>query len=293
MALDELSAYALYCEEETESEVWFVVSNPVFYDDHAFANLMKMDGISNPIKRIEEAQSNVRTDRRVDVKMRLIVVEWLFDVVKALHLSNTDIVVDAMSYLDRMLQHPVVRKGTFQTLASACLLLAHKLNQGDRTLTPHTLAFFGGGAFNKKEVVIAELCICRHLKWNLGCITSNAFIECIVDRLSCVKDKTKLIIATRQNVNHLLVYEMAFKLPSVVAGGRLLYAAADAKWNACTSQDVLVHQICDVIRCKASDVLEVLELMFDDKKDERYKKTTAQAPRGLGTKRRHPREALQ
>jgi hypothetical protein len=97
---------------------------------------------------------------------------------------DREVVVIALSYLDRHLSRRVVDRRTFQLAATACLCLSAKVNGEDlssfrsrkrRRLRIPEVAYLSGGYLDARDIINAELDVLHSLSWLVHSPTPLAF----------------------------------------------------------------------------------------------------------------------
>ena len=105
---------------------------------------------------------------------------------------DREVVVVALSYLDRHLSRRVVDRRTFQLAAAACLSLSAKLHGGNgenrarRRLDIAGVAHLGRGHFDARDVADAELGVLDSLSWRVHPPTPLSFARDLLGLLARV-----------------------------------------------------------------------------------------------------------
>lgn len=103
----------------------------------------------------------------ITAQMRLILVDWLFEVHKTYRMDN-NVIFLAVNYLDRYLAKNNVTKDKLQLIGCACLFIAGKYDE----LYPPDVddyVFISNNLYTKEQILDMEIKILETLDYNLYC----------------------------------------------------------------------------------------------------------------------------
>nr|XP_061809332.1 G1/S-specific cyclin-D2-like isoform X2 [Nerophis lumbriciformis] len=128
----------------------------------------------------------------------------------------------AVNYLDRFLSLMPTQKNHLQLLGAVCMFLASKVKDS-RPLSAETLCMYTDNSISPTELLNWELVVLGKLKWNLGAVTPNDFVELFVRRLPLPEDKVPMVRKHTQIFIDLCVTDdrLAMNPPSMIASGSM------------------------------------------------------------------------
>ncbi|XP_070139150.1 G1/S-specific cyclin-D2 [Drosophila bipectinata] len=158
------------------------VRDPILISDRCLEIALRVERNRN---QVDLYFSTMQKD--ITPAMRKIVAEWMLEVC-AEEKCQEEVVLLALSFLDRFLSTKSVRKAHLQILAAACLLLASKLREPScRALSVDLLVIYTDNSIFKDDLIKWELCVISRLGWDLSSVTPLDFVEQLIIRLPLIK----------------------------------------------------------------------------------------------------------
>ncbi|KAM8715918.1 hypothetical protein ACLKA7_002889 [Drosophila subpalustris] len=218
-----------------------VIKDPIFETDRCLENALKCEEKHSQI--VETYFKTVQKD--ITPPMRKIVADWMMEVCTE-EKCQEEVVLLALSYMDRFLSSKSVRKTHLQILAAACLLLASKLREPNcYALSAELLVFYTDNSINKDDLIKWELFVLSRLGWDLSSVTPLDFLELLIVRLA-VKSKnfTDLNIdKVRQHAQTFISlaakeHQFAKYTASTIAASSIAASVTGLKWDLSTDQNI-------------------------------------------------------
>ncbi|EDW17050.2 uncharacterized protein Dmoj_GI14224 [Drosophila mojavensis] len=214
-----------------------VVSDPIFKTDRCLKNALKTEEKDQYI--LETYFKTVQKD--ITPAMRKIVAQWMMEVCVE-EKCQEEVVLLAITYMDRFLSKKSVRKTHLQILAAACLLLASKLREPScRALSAELLVFYTDNSICKDDLIKWELYVLSSLGWDLSSVTPLDFLELFIIKLSVrCKVFSGLNINTVRNNAQTFIYLAAKEYrfskyaASIIAASSIVASMNNLKWQICT-----------------------------------------------------------
>ncbi|XP_044573224.1 G1/S-specific cyclin-D1 isoform X10 [Drosophila ananassae] len=131
----------------TQGSVNTAVRDPILLSDRSLEIALRVERNRNQVDFYFSIQKDITP------AMRKIVAEWMLEVC-AEEKCQEEVVLLALSFLDRFLSTKSVRKTHLQILAAACLLLASKLREPScRALSVDLLVIYTDNSIFKDDLI--------------------------------------------------------------------------------------------------------------------------------------------
>jgi len=148
--------------------------------DKPYYNLDCMDDIyANALKYENEHRSNPNymkeVQPRINEAMRMRLLDWTMEVSNKLGLTDETFFL-SVYYLDKFLSYHTIHRQQLQVYGMACLLIAMKYNESLEPPHLKTLVYYGGGAYNKHDLILAEGMVLNVLGFNCCIVTELDFL---------------------------------------------------------------------------------------------------------------------
>lgn len=222
------------------------LSSSAFLEDLSILGSVLSDDIYHEVRRKEEDTPALQIDQEYH-KTRPILVDWMLDVGDyfGFHGATTHL---AVAYLDRMLSMMSIERNKLQLVATACLLIAAKLEEIPNKVP--TVTEFNDRTLDTYSADLIRTCervVLNHLGWNLLLTTPRSMLDFFLAEVSCVSyddlirgvplsyDRSQAVedwaIATAHSVMTMIVLDHQFLRfrPSILAAVCLAVARRQAR----------------------------------------------------------------
>jgi len=171
-------ASSLHCEEQLEAVTSELITTFSFVDDaNGTAGLEERVEALRDVEVLYKVEDYASRQQQatVSTSWRRRIVEWLYQVADAYHLSRETVGI-AMNFLDRYLSTTACNKKFFQLASMCALFLAAKIQEA-RPVRMHDLIKLSRGVFKNTDLKSMEKAMLRHLKWHLHPPTPPSFVR--------------------------------------------------------------------------------------------------------------------
>merc|ERR1712172_346849 len=227
----------------------------VLLNDHRVFNNMIKDEImaSSEIKDyFDEVQTQLKPH------MRKIVTDWMLEVCED-HQCQPEVFYLSINYLDRFLSKANIQKNQFQLVASVCIFIASKFSDVV-PITSDRLSTYTDNSVTIEEIRDWELTVLNVLNWELSAVTSQSFLEHIINGLGL--DKSFNLHSVRRHAETLATIaatEYKFlKLKQSIVAAACLSAACSGLSNDQEKAASLLRSLSDRIKASPQTILTTL-----------------------------------
>lgn len=190
--------------------------------------------------------------REITVKMRKIVVTWMFEVCVEQHCEE-DVFPLAVNILDRFLSVVAVRKTQLQLVGTVCMFLSSKLKE-TIPLTAEKLVLYTDNSITLDELLNWETLILNKLRWDISAIVPNDFVEYIFSRMSIPKC-IDIRFLRKHSLSYISLSYIDFLFSNLNAASMIASAAICSSFEGvqqqlgpamCPTKSELVEMIADI-----------------------------------------------
>ncbi|XP_044573218.1 G1/S-specific cyclin-D1 isoform X2 [Drosophila ananassae] len=184
-----------------------------------------------------------------------------------------EVVLLALSFLDRFLSTKSVRKTHLQILAAACLLLASKLREPScRALSVDLLVIYTDNSIFKDDLIKWELCVISRLGWDLSSVTPLDFVEHLIIRLPKIKENVRDVSMEKVRRHAQAFISLAAKehtfttySSSTIAASSIATSMHGLKWNVRSGHNLnfLLSHLTNITKAPQAQLKECMLHMED------------------------------
>ncbi|XP_044573219.1 G1/S-specific cyclin-D2 isoform X3 [Drosophila ananassae] len=250
----------------TQGSVNTAVRDPILLSDRSLEIALRVERNRNQVDFYFSIQKDITP------AMRKIVAEWMLEVC-AEEKCQEEVVLLALSFLDRFLSTKSVRKTHLQILAAACLLLASKLREPScRALSVDLLVIYTDNSIFKDDLIKWELCVISRLGWDLSSVTPLDFVEHLIIRLPKIKENVRDVSMEKVRRHAQAFISLAAKehtfttySSSTIAASSIATSMHGLKWNVRSGHNLnfLLSHLTNITKAPQAQLKECMLHMED------------------------------